>query len=118
MVRGLFFQNTGSLDHLKVAELPLPVPQPGEDVGVGDQLQGKPPGTLLELLRGRGIHAVICHGRHRNEHVAWQFSLYRITHLGRVFATTIIWCMFGGICKKTRQLICHLVFCFCCAFVL
>jgi NADPH:quinone reductase len=30
MVRGLFFQNTGSLDNLQVAELPLPVPKAGE----------------------------------------------------------------------------------------
>ena len=29
-MRGLFFQNTGSLDNLKVAELPLPVPEAGE----------------------------------------------------------------------------------------
>ena len=30
MVRGLLFRNTGSLDNLKVAELPLPVPKAGE----------------------------------------------------------------------------------------
>ena len=30
MVRGLFFRNTGSLDNLKVAELPMPVPKAGE----------------------------------------------------------------------------------------
>ena len=29
-MRGLLFQNTGSLDHLKVAELPMPVPKMGE----------------------------------------------------------------------------------------
>jgi NADPH:quinone reductase len=30
MLRGLFFRNTGSLDNLKVAELPMPVPKAGE----------------------------------------------------------------------------------------
>jgi NADPH:quinone reductase len=29
-VRGLFFRNTGSLDNLQVAELPLPAPGAGE----------------------------------------------------------------------------------------
>jgi len=29
-VRGLFFRNTGSLDNLKVEELPMPVPKAGE----------------------------------------------------------------------------------------
>jgi NADPH:quinone reductase-like Zn-dependent oxidoreductase len=31
-VRGLYFRKTGSLDHLRVEELPLPVPKAGEVV--------------------------------------------------------------------------------------
>jgi NADPH:quinone reductase len=29
-LRGLYFRNTGSLDHLQVEELPMPVPKAGE----------------------------------------------------------------------------------------
>jgi NADPH2:quinone reductase len=63
MVRGLFFRNTGSLDNLKVTELPMPVPEAGEvlvqvfaaaiNPSDAKNVLGKMPATTTPRVPGR-----------------------------------------------------------------
>ena len=76
-MRGLFFQNTGSLDNLKVAELPRPVPKAGEvlvqvhaaaiNPSDAKNVLGKMPETKTPRVPGRDFAGRVVSGDSRWE---------------------------------------------------